>query len=167
MLANACPFAVILRGIGAIRLYICLIFDSDSEAVIRLNTRIYERFQQKIGECEIVICGIVLIGIKVAEDIGDINEAVAAEGASDVVQTGIGNAGLGEIMEKFVEAPASERGLTATVHWLYGLCFLLALILIVVIFIPLYFLSFLSVGRMKMTSTKVIIALIAERSCWG
>ena len=94
MLADMRPFFVIFGRKGVVRLYIRLIFNSNSEAVIGFNIRVRECLKKMIGKGEIVICGIVFVGIKIATYVWDIHEPTAAKHTVNVMQTGKGNARL-------------------------------------------------------------------------
>jgi hypothetical protein len=94
MLTNSRPLSVILGRVDAICLDMGLILNRDSQSEIRLHTVFYEALNQFIGKCKIVGRRIVFIGIKVSENIGNIDIAVAAKCSSYVMKTRIGNIGI-------------------------------------------------------------------------
>ena len=103
-------------------LHVGLALNGDAQAEIRLHPRLHQIFDQKIGEGEIVRSGIVLVRLKISKNVGDIHEATAAEGATHVVQAGIRDARLGEVMKILVHPSVAPQGrLTARVHGLHGL----------------------------------------------
>ena len=99
VLADARPLFVILWGIDAIGFYLGVIFDSYAESVIRLCTRLNYRLKINVGEGEIVVFGIVLIRVKVAEGIRNVDESAAAVNTAAIVESYVGDACVFYIVE--------------------------------------------------------------------
>ena len=85
MLADSCPLSIVLWRTNVIGLNKALIFDGDSKAVIGLYAIIVKGADKGIGKGKIVGGGIVFVGIKVAENIWNIDEFSAAEGSPYVL----------------------------------------------------------------------------------
>ena len=119
MLANACPFVVVLGREDKVGLDTDGILDRDTETEIGLNARLDQTRDQYVGEVEIVAGGIVDVRIEIAEDVGNIHVFTAAEASAHVVQTGVRDARLGEIVEMRGACGGYDGRLTAAVHRLH------------------------------------------------
>ena len=95
--ADAGPFGEIGGWVDTIGLDAELVLDGDAEAVDDIATRLVERGEIGIRESKIVGCGIVFIGVEVAEDVWDIDEAETTVCAACVVEADIGDARLFDI----------------------------------------------------------------------
>ena len=115
MLADARPLRIVLRRKDAIGLDIVVILDGFAEAEDRGAICFHQGRNENIREGEIIGCGIGFVRMKITEHVMDIHEAIATVNAANVMQTGIGDRGLREIMEKHI-AHAEHRGLTNRVH---------------------------------------------------
>jgi len=94
--ADAGPFGEIGGWVDTVGLDSELVLDGDAKAVDDVATGFVEGCQIGVREGEIVGCGIVFIGVEVAEDVGDIDEAEAAVCAACVVEADVGDARLFE-----------------------------------------------------------------------
>ncbi len=73
-----------------------VILDGHAEAEEGLDPGFHEGGDQKIGEREVVGGGILQVGVKVPEEVRDVDVEISAEAPSHVVQPGKGDPGGGE-----------------------------------------------------------------------
>ena len=101
MLADARPLFEVLRREDAVCLADAagVVLNGDAQTEIRLDAVLDERREVEIGEGEVVACGIVLVRVKVAENVRDVNPEVATEHSAHVVETRVGDARLLEMAE--------------------------------------------------------------------
>ena len=92
-----------------------MVLDCFAKAVERLYSVFHESRQQVVGEFKAIRVRIGGIAREIGEDAGYIAVHAAAKIAARVVRTGIGNAGLLQIMKHAV-INAGERRLTHAVH---------------------------------------------------
>ena len=101
------------------------VFDRRAQTEENLGSLRSDLFEQPVGEGKIIRRGIVLIRVKVAEDIGYVNEIRAAVGSAAIVQTRSWNS---EVFKKFKDTllviPRSlvVRSAVDTVKLLYLRC---------------------------------------------
>ena len=115
--ADAGPFGEIGGWVDTISLDAELVLDGDAEAVDDVATGLVEGGEIGIRESEIVGGGIVFIGVEVAEDVWDIDEAEAAVCAACIVEADIGDARLFEGGDFVAE---DDRGVANAVERLDG-----------------------------------------------
>ena len=99
VLADSRPLPVVLRWEDAVGLDAAGVLDCHAEAEIRLNAVLDERLHQQVGKGEVVVGGVVLVRVEVAEEVRNVHENVLPEGAADIVEPRVRNPGLLEVME--------------------------------------------------------------------
>ena len=96
------------------------ILDGHAQAEIRFDPMLHHLVKQRIGKDEIIGSGIGLVCVKIAENIGNIHKQIAAKHAVGVVETGIWNIRLGQIMKhrgvNAILVTQGKRRLTNRVH---------------------------------------------------
>ena len=120
MLADARPFVIVLRRVDPIGFDLVGVFNGHAQAIVGLDTCLDQLLYKQVGEGEVIACGVVDVRIKIAENIGDIHILAAAEGTAHVVETGVGNARLGEVVKIGVLCRRCDGRLTACVQGLYA-----------------------------------------------
>ena len=103
---------------NAVRLDRHIVFDGHAETEEGFDLRVHERGDQAVGEGKIVGRRVFGIGVEIAEQVRDIDEASAAVRTCNVMQTGERDAGFGQIMEHGETACPVKRRLSDAVHGL-------------------------------------------------
>ena len=109
MLAYSRPFGVVLRRQNPVGADVGAVLYRDAEPEIRLDAVLHQIRKQQIRKREVVVGRIRLVGVEVAEEIGNIHEDVLAVGAADIVQARIRNSRFLQISEH-PESGVAEHG---------------------------------------------------------
>ena len=99
MLADPRPFCGVLWRLDAVAADFGVVLYCHAEAEERLDAALDKLPDEDVREGEIVVCGVVLVGVEVAEEVRYIDEDVAAVGPAGVMEAGERDAGLGEVAE--------------------------------------------------------------------
>ena len=98
------------------------ILNGNSEPVIGLHSIVRQSLHQDVGEGEIIGGGIVLVSVEVPENVGNVDIDIHSVRPSHVVQPGIGDSRLFQVMEHGGVVVGVDRGLTHPVDGLYLSC---------------------------------------------
>ena len=83
-----------------IGLDMALVLDGDTKTEIGSDAVLHQCLDQLVRKGEVIGCGIVLIGVKIAEDVGNIHISVAAERTADIVQSGVRDACVRKVLHR-------------------------------------------------------------------
>ena len=92
-----------------------MVLDGNTQTEIGLAVIIDEVLQQVIGEGKIVGGGVVLVRVKIPENVGDIHVQIGAERTAHIVEAGVGDIGFLQVGEEG-NVCADYRGRTHSVH---------------------------------------------------
>ena len=103
MLADPCPLVKILWRIDVIRLYIPVVLDSNTKTVKYLRARLDDISDVSVGESEIIVFGIVLVGVKISENIWNINVMCSSKRTHSIVGSHIRNTCIGKCLHRLTK----------------------------------------------------------------
>ena len=112
------PFVKILGRIDVVRLDPLIVLNGGAQPVERFDPLLLQVGDEPVGKGEIVAGGIVRIPVRVPEDVVDVHKYAPAEFAAGIVQPGIGDACLAQVMEQGTVPRSEER---RTAHAVQGL----------------------------------------------
>ena len=118
VLADARPLGEVLRRVEAVPADVAVVLQRDAEPEHRLDAMLDERVHKEVGEGEVVVGGIGLVGVEVAEEVRDVDEDAASEHPAHVVETRKRDAGLLEVGKHRVLPQPEDRRLPDAVHGL-------------------------------------------------